>query len=149
VSARKDFAMSLPGDPMAEAGQRRQLLETLRAQQEENTALKSELAGLREQLRQREDELADAAERLAEVRQRMERQGGEVAPIVIRQPVEPRAGSAAARPSTYTVETGDTLSRISQKVYGTSGRWTEIFEANRDQLPSPNALRVGQVLRIP
>jgi nucleoid-associated protein YgaU len=52
-------------------------------------------------------------------------------------------------PARYTVKTGDTLSRISREVYGTSGRWAEIFEANRDQLPSPNALRPGQVLEIP
>ena len=50
---------------------------------------------------------------------------------------------------TYTVQKGDTLGGISMKVYGTSKRWKQIFEANQDVLKDPNRLKVGQVLRIP
>jgi nucleoid-associated protein YgaU len=49
----------------------------------------------------------------------------------------------------YAVSKGDTLSSISQKVYGTSGRWKDIFTANRQSLPSPSQLTIGQVLDIP
>ncbi|MCB9761421.1 MAG: DUF3380 domain-containing protein [Alphaproteobacteria bacterium] len=55
----------------------------------------------------------------------------------------------AAQQQTYTVQSGDTLSKIARAVLGDSSRYMEIFEANADQLSSPNAIRVGQVLRIP
>ncbi len=49
---------------------------------------------------------------------------------------------------TYTVRPGDNLGGISLKVYGTSQRWREIFDLNRDILPSTATLRVGQHLKI-
>jgi len=56
---------------------------------------------------------------------------------------------AAADGRTHTVVSGDTLGEISQAYLGTSRRATEIFEANKDVMKSPDALVVGQVLRIP
>jgi nucleoid-associated protein YgaU len=53
------------------------------------------------------------------------------------------------RPRQYSVAKGDTLSSISLKVYGTSGRWREIFEANSDRIRSPSQLKVGLALSIP
>lgn len=50
---------------------------------------------------------------------------------------------------TYIVQPGDTLSKISIKFYGSSRRYMEIYDANRDVLNSPTSVRVGQVLRIP
>lgn len=50
---------------------------------------------------------------------------------------------------TYVVQPGDTLGGISRKVYGTSGRYMDIYNANRDQLSSPNNVTVGQTLVIP
>lgn len=50
---------------------------------------------------------------------------------------------------TYVVQRGDTLGVISRKVYGTSARYMEIYEANRDRLSSPNSVTVGQRLIIP
>ncbi|MEZ6234727.1 MAG: LysM peptidoglycan-binding domain-containing protein [Phycisphaerales bacterium] len=64
----------------------------------------------------------------------------------------PAAAPATAPPAptqTYTVRRSDTLSEISQRVYGTSRLAQLIFEANRDQLASIDAVREGQVLRIP
>ncbi len=49
----------------------------------------------------------------------------------------------------YTVVAGDTLSRISQKMYGTQANTELIFEANRKLLNSPDDLSIGQVLVIP
>lgn len=51
--------------------------------------------------------------------------------------------------SEYTVEKGDTLSRIAATVYGDSKLAGHIFEANKDQLPDEHSLRIGQKLRIP
>lgn len=51
--------------------------------------------------------------------------------------------------TTYTVVSGDNLSAVSEKVYGTPHRWKEIYEANRDRLDSPDWVKVGMELRIP
>ena len=50
---------------------------------------------------------------------------------------------------TYTVVSGDTLSKIAQKYYGDAALYTKIFEANRDVLRDPNKIMPGQKLRIP
>jgi nucleoid-associated protein YgaU len=47
------------------------------------------------------------------------------------------------------VKPGDTLSRIAEQMYGNSGAYQRIFDANRDQLRDPNQIRPGQQLRIP
>jgi len=62
-------------------------------------------------------------------------------------------GSAAApapqAPSTYTVKSGDTLSKIAKSQLGDANAYMDIFNANRDQLTDPNVVRPGQVLKIP
>lgn len=50
---------------------------------------------------------------------------------------------------TYTVQRGDSLSRIAFKVYGDATRWRGIQAANRDVLGDSVNVRVGQVLKIP
>jgi nucleoid-associated protein YgaU len=49
----------------------------------------------------------------------------------------------------YTVVSGDTLSAIAQQRYGDAAQWPRLFEANRDQIATPNLIFPGQVLRIP
>ncbi|MCC8229370.1 peptidoglycan-binding protein LysM [Enterobacter mori] len=49
----------------------------------------------------------------------------------------------------YTVKSGDTLSAISQTVYGNANQYNKIFEANRPMLSSPDKIYPGQTLRIP
>jgi nucleoid-associated protein YgaU len=49
----------------------------------------------------------------------------------------------------YTVEKGDSLSKIAKKVYGKASRWKEIFEANQDHIKDPDLIYPGQVLRLP
>lgn len=48
--------------------------------------------------------------------------------------------------TTYTVQSGDSLSKIGAK-YGVS--WQAIFEANRDKLDNPDLIHPGQELAIP
>jgi nucleoid-associated protein YgaU len=50
---------------------------------------------------------------------------------------------------TYTVEAGDTLSKISKQFYGEASLYMSIFEANRDILTDPNKIQTGMQLRIP
>ena len=47
---------------------------------------------------------------------------------------------------TYTVESGDNLSKIGEK-YGVT--WQQIYEANRDILNDPDKIFPGQELKIP
>lgn len=49
----------------------------------------------------------------------------------------------------YTVQPGDTLSKIAKHFYGNAGAYMTIFDANTDQLDDPNKIQVGQVLVIP
>lgn len=49
----------------------------------------------------------------------------------------------------YHVVAGDTLTKIATKFYGDSADWDILFEANKETLPSPGDLRVGQTLVIP
>jgi nucleoid-associated protein YgaU len=59
------------------------------------------------------------------------------------------AAKAAAEKRTYTVKSGDTLSKIAKEELGNASEYVKIFEANRDQLANPDLIKPGQVLRIP
>lgn len=50
---------------------------------------------------------------------------------------------------TYTVKSGDTLSKISKQFYGDSNEYMRIYYANRDTLRDPDKIQVGQQLTIP
>jgi nucleoid-associated protein YgaU len=50
---------------------------------------------------------------------------------------------------TYTVQSGDTLSKISKQFYGDANRYMKIFDANKGTLNDPNKIKPGQVLKIP
>lgn len=49
----------------------------------------------------------------------------------------------------YTVQRGDSLSKIAKKFYGDAMKYPVIFEANRPLLSDPDKIYPGQVLRIP
>jgi nucleoid-associated protein YgaU len=49
----------------------------------------------------------------------------------------------------YTVERGDTLSKIAREQYGDASKYPTIFEANRPMLKDPDKIYPGQKLRIP
>lgn len=56
---------------------------------------------------------------------------------------------AEGQATTYTVQSGDTLSGIAKRFYGNANEYMDIFNANRDQLSDPDKIQVGQVLKIP
>lgn len=49
----------------------------------------------------------------------------------------------------YRVAEGDTLSDIAQSTLGRSSRWVQIYGLNRENLKTPNDLKLGMVLRLP
>jgi LysM repeat protein len=59
------------------------------------------------------------------------------------------AAKSTAQQRTYTVKSGDTLSKIAKQELGNASEYTKIFEANRDQLANPDLIKPGQVLRLP
>lgn len=60
----------------------------------------------------------------------------------------PPAGAAAAA-RTYTVQAGDTLSKIAKDTLGNAGDYMKIFNLNKDQLTDPDKIKPGQVLKLP
>ena len=55
----------------------------------------------------------------------------------------------APKVATYTVKSGDTLSKIAKEHLGDANAYMKIFEANKDQLSDPDKIKPGQVLKIP
>jgi nucleoid-associated protein YgaU len=60
---------------------------------------------------------------------------------------QPAAGGGGG--ATYTVKSGDTLSKIAKEHLGDANAYMKIFEANKDQLSDPDKIKPGQVLKIP
>jgi nucleoid-associated protein YgaU len=50
-------------------------------------------------------------------------------------------------PQQYTIQPGDTLVKIAERVYGDGNQWTRIRDANPGI--DPNNLRIGQQLTLP
>ena len=59
------------------------------------------------------------------------------------------AGGGQGGTETYTIKSGDTLSRISKQFYGDANEYMRIFYANRDKLSDPDEIQAGQQLVIP
>ena len=143
----KEFIRQLPGKPFANELARADMAEELKRLETENAALKRDLDQARQQLAYLRQTRADSVPVVSAV---------PIASASRPSTVSNGAATAAAQPQpspqsfrTYTVQSGDTLSRISSKLYGTPNRWKEIYEANRDRMPSPGTLKLGQQLRIP
>lgn len=49
----------------------------------------------------------------------------------------------------YTVQEGDSLSKIAKEHYGDAMKYPAIFEANKPMLEDPDKIYPGQVLRLP
>lgn len=67
-------------------------------------------------------------------------------------PVYSGGGSSSSSSSgsrTYTVKSGDSLSKISKQFYGDPMKYMTIFEANTHILKDPNLIHPGQELIIP
>lgn len=64
-----------------------------------------------------------------------------------------RAAETAPTPTagqTYTVKSGDSLCAIAKKYYGSSSKYTDIYNANKSVIGgNPNLIKPGQVLTLP
>jgi nucleoid-associated protein YgaU len=59
-------------------------------------------------------------------------------------------GKTGTSDNTYTVVSGDSLSKIAKNHYGDAAKWHQIYEANKAIIgTNPDRIEVGQVLTIP
>ncbi len=155
-TAQKEFARQLPAQPYQGDLERIDLMDLVKNLKVENESLKEELVTAESRINKLERILGRLQDRSRTG------QTSSAAPLpgernagVSRQAETARQATAqddpdpGAVPETYTVQSGDSLSGISRRFYGTPSRWIDIYQANRDRLSSENALRVGQELRIP
>ncbi len=70
-----------------------------------------------------------------------------VADIKVTGGPAPAAGAQGGK--TYTVQSGDTLSKIAKEHLGDANAYMKIFNVNKDQLTDPDKIKPGQVLKIP
>ena len=161
-AAKKSFARQLPAQPFGDQEDRLDLLALVESMRKENIDLKQQIAKLQAQLE------GTQATSLAASSDPMELNLEEARTVpVFSQPrnqansvgspgttaaaseSNPQPTAEWSAPRMYTVQNGDNLSTISKKMYGTSNRYMDLYQANRDRLSSPDALKVGMVLRIP
>ena len=51
--------------------------------------------------------------------------------------------------ATITIEKGESLSKIAKKVFGSVDAWKMIWQANQANIPNPNLVVEGQVIKVP
>ncbi len=147
-TAQKEFARQLPAQPYEGELDRIDLMDLVKTLKQENDSLKRELMAASARVEQLENVVGQA-------RRPLQTQVP-AQPVRIQPSAQTPPGTAVApmpspsnAPRNYTVQSGDTLSAISKRFYGTPSRWIDIYQANRDRLSSESALRVGQEIRIP
>ncbi len=64
-------------------------------------------------------------------------------------PAATTSAAPAAASRYYTIESGDTLSKIAKEYYGDANAYNKIFEANREVIGDPDKIYPGQRIRIP
>jgi nucleoid-associated protein YgaU len=71
----------------------------------------------------------------------------------VHRPSGPQAQSSASGPTQtqrdYTIQPGDSLSKIARKYYGNPADWQKIYQANKDKIKDPNMIYPGQKIIIP
>ncbi len=73
-------------------------------------------------------------------------------PVAAAASINPAAPPATPPPPTYasyTIKSGDVLSKLSQELLGTMKRMNELVELNRDVITNPDRLIPGKVIRVP
>ncbi|MDQ5977481.1 MAG: hypothetical protein QG602_453 [Verrucomicrobiota bacterium] len=176
-AAIRDFARTIPAQPIENQAQRVDLIATLDRLKQENEALKQQIAEARA-ARSNLPVTGDAPA-AAPTAQPAPAPGGngfsfslEAAPTVRTRPtqnpppVRPtppaptlRATSPVAPPKqtvtpaaaarTHVVRPGDTLSKLAQQYYNNRAKWRDIYAANRGVMKNEGDLRVGMALKIP
>ena len=167
-AATREFARTLPAQPLDNQMDKLDLLEKMDLLQRENLQLKEQLIGVRTQAvntpRPAPMQPEDSGEQLAPLAIDPSQSPIAAAPeplpainVVTSTPVPPAPEPAPVAPTPaasgrrYVVQKGDSLFAIAKKHYGsaTNARVQGILNANRSVLPSAAALQPGMTLVIP
>ncbi|SDS11872.1 LysM peptidoglycan-binding domain-containing protein [Opitutus sp. GAS368] len=174
-AATREFARTLPAQPLENQLQRVDLVATLDKLKQENEALKQELADVKAGRNAvaasdfdgpaapakagpaAPPSLSFNVETIPTVRTRPVAPPATVRPpaptparpTVAAQTPVPTASKPTAAGRTHTVQKGDTLSKISQQYYGNRTRVKDLYAANRGVMKSETDLKIGVVLKIP
>jgi len=177
-SAKREFARSLPGQPLESQTEHLGVQEQVARLQRENDELRAENAALRAGAlvpvtHSTTIDLGSIAAQPAPAEGPATPPAGAAGPpislapagpgdtatssaIADAPPESPPAQAEPAKPTPppsvrhHTVAKGDTLFNLAQRYYGNRSRWRDIYAANRDVLPSENAtLKIGVELKIP
>lgn len=169
-AAKREFARTLPGNPMESKTQRLDMLDQVERLQREVEQLKAELSIARSGSSAPINRLLIPTDSGAANQPPpgpilvQETTPEEVSPITMaplptrpmlgEQPAEAEPARTAPTPAAptgrqHTVARGDTLFSLAQQYYGNRSRWRDIYEANRNQLPDANSLKLGMQLVIP
>lgn len=167
AAATREFARTLPAQPLENQVMRNDLLEVVEHLKRENNELKDQLAMMRvnaalpsaaftpavADLAMRGQQPAPPASRASAEDSALASRGAAPAgePRVLREPTRPAAADSAAASSArrHVVEKGDTLYNLAQRYYSNQSRWRDIYAANRAQMTSENDLKIGMQLVIP
>lgn len=137
-SAQKEFVRQLPAEPYQGGLDRIDLMDLIEHLKKENASLKRDLAQSQQQFTALKSSSPSVATAQPQSAVRSLAPGLQQSIDVDRR-----------IPKLHTVQSGDTLTTISQRYYRTPSRFMDIYQANRDHLKSANALKIGQQLRIP
>jgi nucleoid-associated protein YgaU len=72
----------------------------------------------------------------------------------VQRPAQPTSTTGTSQPGAtsrrdYTIQSGDSLSKIAQKFYGNAADWQKIYNANKDLIKNPDKIFPGQKIVIP
>lgn len=176
-AAIREFARTLPAQPLENKLQRVDLVATLDRLQQENERLKQQLADVQAGradsplLAERGPSASSPAATAVDASRPVsfsfdpmpvvhtQKPAPTNAPARANIPPATTAAKPAQKPSAttpttrgarkYTVRPGDTLVKISQQLYGTKTRYKDIFNANKGVMKSDSDLKVGMELTIP
>lgn len=124
------------------------------AESEQPPADMAEAQDVQAELLRRDQEIRELQKQLKEEEQRQELEERRRELEELRREYEKEVAAEAQAHAetddwTYTVQSGDSLWKISERFYGNGARWKEIYEANKDKIENPNLIYPGQTFVIP
>ncbi len=177
-AAIREFARTLPAQPLEGAPERVDLVAALDRMKQENDQLKQQVADLKAGREVADAPLPEPSGPIPSVAapppdpNRFNLTFESIPTVRMRTPTPepvappapaPKSSSAASRRESaptppapahgaarkHTVQRGDTLSNLAQKYFGNRARWHEIYNANRKVMRNEGDLHVGMELVIP
>ncbi|MCF7687092.1 MAG: LysM peptidoglycan-binding domain-containing protein [Cephaloticoccus sp.] len=162
-SAKREFARTLPANPMENQSERLDMIEQLGQLQRENEQLKAELAIIRgnaiqPSVNRMRVPTEPSTNPVGPLRAAQDVSPISMAPEVVpeivstppeREPAQPVQTPPPVAGRRHVVAKGDTLFSLAQRYYNNRAKWRDIYEANRDLMPNENSLQIGMELRIP